>query len=155
MTKEIVLSRGKVALVDDAAFAELNQWKWSFMPHHSTGYAIRKCKVSGKMILMHRQATAAPDGMQVDHINGNGLDNRSANLRVVTQSINQQNRPKYTKNAASRFIGVCQSRGRWIARIRHDNRRQYIGSFDTEIEAAKAYNKAALAIYGPQARLNF
>lgn len=97
--REIPLTQGKVALIDDEDYEELSQYKWT--AHHrakNTWYAVRYVgkRVDGKRvgvhIQMHRVITNCPDGLVVDHINHNGLDNRKENLRTVTAAVNAGNR---------------------------------------------------------------
>lgn len=153
--KKILLTRGKTALVDDADYEWLNQWKW----HYNTrGYAKRtQTKPVRREIAMHRIITDAPEGMDVDHINGNKLDNRRENLRVVTHKANCRNQRRYS-NSKKRFKGVfidsrCSVR-KFFAQIVVDGKKHTIGYFATEEEAAAAYNKAASKFFGEYAQLN-
>lgn len=95
------------------------------------------------------------DSRFVDHFNHNGLDNRRVNLRICTNSQNQMNR-KPNKNSRSKFKGIrLHKRGQvWEARIMLDGKSLYLGGFKKEIDAARAYNKAALEIFGEFAYLN-
>lgn len=108
-----------------------------------------------KTIYMHRELMNPPEGMEVDHINGNGLDNRKANLRVCTKEENQQNSKKRTGKSSS-FKGVCwDSSGRkWRARITVDKKHLQIGQFEMELKAAEAYDKEARYYFGAFAKLN-
>ena len=161
MVKEIQLTQGKVALVDDEDFEELNKYKWcAHKPGTaSTYYAMRAISViingkrKQKMIDMHRQILGFPKGM-IDHINRNGLDNRKKNLRICTRSTNRLN-SKIRKDNKSGFRGVCwyKQTKKWVAHIAQP--RITIGYFDDVIEAAKAYDKKAIELYGDFAQLNF
>jgi hypothetical protein len=97
-----------------------------------------------------------PAGLLVDHRNGIGLDNRRANLRLATNSQNGCNKPK-KKNTSSQFIGVSfhKKAGKWACFIRNKGRRTWLGSFESEIDAARAYDEAAKKYHGEFARLNF
>jgi len=102
---------------------------------------------------MHRDLF--PGARMVDHINGNGLDNRRENLRPATNRENQGNSEKQ-QGVSSRFKGVCwvKSKGRWTAYIKTKKRLEKLGYFDDETQAAKAYNMAAIEVFGEFARLN-
>lgn len=151
--KEIPLSRGLVAIVDDEDFEWLSRWKWSTLkvgrPNAEPKfYAIRTTKKgdprgAGKAVLMHRQIKGEPDGMVVDHRNLNTLDCRWNNLRVTTQALNCLNQRGHSDRGGSRYKGVYwhgQNKN-WCASFRG----KYIGSFADEMQAAAAYDAAALA----------
>ena len=103
--------------------------------------------------MMHRQLL--PHIRRIDHVNGDGLDNRRANLRPATAGQNQANRSRNT-NGTSRFKGVAwfQKSQKWMAKITHNYKQIYLGCYHTEKEAAIAYNVAALELFGEYARLN-
>jgi len=141
--KTIELTQGKVALVDDEDFDELNQYKWYANKKGKAFYAMRYTR-GGKLrtaILMHRAITNFPEGMDVDHINGDGLNNCRTNLRIVTRRQNMQNRhtPK-----SSIYPGVCwqKDREKWQSLISINGKRKHLGHFDLEVEAYNAYLKA-------------
>ena len=98
----------------------------------------------------------APDGMEVDHINGNGLDNRKANLRLCTRAQNQMNSIKRT-GKSSIFKGVSWHKNawKWRANIKINQKDIHIGYFDTELEAAEAYDIEAIRLFGSFAKTNF
>ena len=154
-TLEIPLTQGQVALVDAADFEWLNQWKWSVSRQGRDKW--RAVRWDGSQIrravLMHRMITAAAPGQTVDHINGDPLDNRRANLRIATQAEQNMNRRPSLSAKSSRFKGVCWHKGgkRWMAIFR----RVYLGLYDREEDAALAYDRAALAFSPEFARLNF
>ena len=155
--KEIKLTRGKVALVDDEDFEWLNQRKWHAQKSGNAWYAAR-CDCSGKRkryVYMHRLILRPPIGKECDHSNGSGLDNRRANLRVVTRSQNMMNSRK-GRGCSSKFKGVYWNRqaGKWHTQINVCGRKHYLGRFVGEKEAACAYNRAARQYFGAFARLN-
>lgn len=151
--KEIRLSQGKYAIVDDRDYDELSQWKWKY----SNGYAVRSVYQNGKQrtISMHRMVANTPSGKDTDHISGNTLDNRRENLRVCSHAENQRNR-KMSKNNKSGYKGVVWAKHtmRWKTQIMVENKPKHIGYFNNIIDAAIAYNLAALCVYGQYARLN-
>ena len=155
--KEIQLTKGKIAIVDDEDFEWLSQWKWRL---DSKGYAKRNQQKGEYLshnkrgtIQMQRAIMNTPRGLDTDHINGNPLDNRKSNLRICTSQQNQFNQK--AKFGASKYKGVSLNRGRWRAQINIIGVKTHIGSFGTEEEAARAYDNAALNHFGEFARLNF
>lgn len=153
MTKQIPLSRGLFSLVDDSDYEWLSQWKWAAVPSGDTFYAKRADSSLGKLfvksILMHRQILNAPQGMEVDHIDSNGIDNRRANLRLVTRTENLRSRRTF-KNSGTGLKGVTfnPQNGRWKAVIN-------LGTYDTAEEAARAYDEAIRKLFGALAKTNF
>lgn len=153
--KEITLTQGRVALVDDEDFDWVSAWKWHARKSFGGFYAARTTSKGGKVFL-HRAILKAPTGMYVDHINGDSLDNRRANLRLVTHQQNMMNRVLSSSNT-SRFKGVYwQNRGgRWIAKIKYNQKIRHIGTFLTEEDAARAYDTVARELFGDYGRFNF
>ena len=160
--KEIQLTKGKVAIVDDADYERVMALgKWCCVG--TDGYAgrtMRLGKKNGKWIkrhlAMHRFIMNCPEGSQVDHINGDIMDNRKSNLRICSHSDNMKNRSLY-KNNSSGYKGVYLHKAakKWAASIRiNKGKRKHLGLFDDCIEAARAYNEAALIHHGEFARLN-
>ena len=153
--KEIKLTQGKVALVDDGDFEILNVYQWH-IDKSRHGYYARRSKKWG-VRPMHRviMGLIKGEGHEVDHINGNGLDNRRCNLRICLQSQNAQNRRKI-KLKSSQFKGVTKRKNypKWRARIRLSGKLENLGDFDNELQAAAAYNFAAVQKFGEFACLN-
>lgn len=146
------------ATVDAADFEALNKWKWSAEKRGGRFYATR-CAIgaNGKKttVRMHREITQAGDGFEVDHADGNGLNNRRANLRICSASENQQNRTSVRGSSAYKGVLRDRSHGCWKAKIVVDGKRFMLGSFTTEEAAARRYDQAAKAHFGRFARLNF
>ena len=149
---EIVLSRGEIAIVDDADFERLNQWKW----HFNGRYVKRREYLGGgrknqrgRAILMHRLVNNTPPNSITDHINGNPLDNRRSNLRTCTPSQNQAN-AKISKSSSTGFKGVSHHKltGKYQASITTNRKRQYLGLFDTPEDASEAYATEAQTRFG-------
>jgi hypothetical protein len=155
--KEIKLTKGQVALVDDDDFEHLNHFKWKvyFSESANSYYATRK--INGKHIAMHRiLMNTVGTNLVIDHKDHNGLNNQKQNLRIATKSQNGANR-QIRKNATSKFLGVHwdKSRNKWRAAIKSSNQKQKtIGRFENETEAALAYNDYALKLHGEFANLN-
>ncbi len=154
----IKLSDGKAAKVDDADYRLLIQWKWSARKSDNTFYAYRSTSIKGKTVCirMHRFLLGVTDrNIQVDHIDRNGLNNQRENLRLATGSENNANRIS-KKGSTSTFLGVSRvpNSVKWRAKIAKNRISFHIGTFDSEIEAAIAYNKKAIEVHGVFANLN-
>ena len=160
--REISLSRGYVALVDDEDYEWLSQTGWTAKgritdPTIYAAHSRRDENGVRRHVWMHRRILGLERGspLQVDHINGNGLDNRRANLRVCTLAENHRNRRKL-RPTSSRYKGVSfHTFGhKWQSAIRCGDKNIHLGCFTDEETAALAYNVAATQLYGPYARLN-
>jgi hypothetical protein len=142
----ILLTRGKVALVDQEDYDFLMQWKWTL---HSEGYAYRNNREGDRfprIIMMHRIINHTPKGMVTDHINRNRLDNRKVNLRSATKRENSLNTER-NKNNTSGHRGIVKSQHNgWTAQTTYNYKNIYIGSYPTKDEAIAAYNAALLMI---------
>lgn len=151
-TKLIPLTQGKFAIVDANDFDSLSKTKWfTLSSKNNVFYAVtgKRCKV------MHRIIMNAPDGIFIDHINHDGLDNRKINLRFCTRSQNTMNQRK-PRNTSSRFKGVSfhKTTGKWRASIKVGEKSKWLGLFGNEEGAAIAYNEAAIKYFGEFALLN-
>jgi len=156
------------AIVDPSDFAELSKYVW--LADYSCGsYRIIRLVLKDKghtTLLMHRQIMAdelerrrnkSKEQLYIDHKNRDSRDNRRANLRAATHTQNASNRVKVNKKYSSIYKGVSwnKSSKKWFAVIKSNNRRMFLGYFDDEIEAAKAYDEAARKYHGEFACLNF
>ena len=156
--KTIELTKGKETIVDDDDWIRLLKYNWHY---HSAGYAVGGGNYYGKnkipQTYMHRLITGAKKGEEVDHINGNKLDNRKGNLRIVTKSENAMNKSISTKNNTSGFKGVSfyKRLSKWQAYVHKNGKCICLGYFETREQAAKAYDIAAKEYYGEYARLNY
>ena len=152
--RRIPLTCGQFALVDAEDYYKLAKFQWyANGPTKTKFYAIRKC--DGKSVKMHRVIMNAPDHLFVDHIDHNGLNNCKTNLRLCTHAQNSCNKP--SRNRASRYKGISRDKRdkKWTARVHAANKTHHIGTFATEIDAAKAYDKKASQLHGQFACLNF
>lgn len=154
MTKEISLTQGKSTLVSDDDYERIHHLKWTYNPHRA-GYAMTR--IDGKTVYMHRLILSAPKGLEVDHIDGDSLNNQRNNLRLATRRENARNSRRHrTSNPLTNFKGVCRASGtKWIAQLRVNDRTIKIGPFETDREAAIAYDNAARLHFGEFARTNF
>jgi hypothetical protein len=158
--KTIPLSQGLSAVVDDGDFDRLRQFKWYAVKKRNTYYARRNLRPGPPhCIYMHQQIMHPGPGQIMDHIDGNGLNNRRANLRLCTVSQNDCNRTGVLGRGG--FKGVFRSAApglrsdRWYARIVAKRRPIHLGCFGTPEDAARAYDAAALKYHGEFAKLNF
>jgi len=147
--KEIQLTQGKVAIIDDEDFERLRWFNWIAAKNGYTFYAVCHVRINGKQkrISMHRMILNPPKDMCVDHKDRNGLNNTRANLRLASSSQNSSNRI----GAGLLYKGVSKS-GKNTYRAYC--RQKYLGLFKTERQAAIAYNKAAKEMFGEFALLN-
>ena len=165
MTKEVPLTQGKFALVDDEDYERVMMYKWYASKTTSRLRLIRnkwyaERKEGKKTVYLHRFILDAESGEECDHRNGNGFDERRCNLRIVTHQQNNWNRQKTTSRlgipASSKYKGVHwrKDRNKWRARININCKRIHLGTFDSEEEAARAYDDKAIELHGEYAKIN-
>lgn len=154
MTKQIPLTQGKFALVDDDDYERVSQHRWCAKKDHKTHYATRCVYLPGKETTqsLHRFILNAPPKTQIDHINGNGLDCRKENLRYCNHQQNCVNRFGLSKK---HYKGIRKSKNRWTASICVMGRQMYLGSFASQELAARVYDRAARKYFGEFAKTNF
>lgn len=155
MSIEIALSRGKIALIDDEDFDIVDEFQWRAQQNQDGRWYAMAWNPYPIFVLMHRHIIGANKDEWVDHRNGDGLDNRKANLRICTPSENAASAGP--TGVTSNFKGVYweKSREKWHVKIMKNGHRHFIGRFDSEVEAAKAYDGAAFELFGEFAYLNF
>ena len=157
MTREIPLTQGKVALVDDGDYEELSKYKWYANRGGSTWYAHTHTRQGNRkrvFVAMHRLIIDAPKDMQVDHIDRNGLNNTRANLRLATRAQNGHNSIRSVTKKTSAYKGVFPAGKKWWARIYFNGKCIRLGTFEREADAALAYNEAARKYHQEFACLN-
>lgn len=146
--REVPLTRGRVALVDDEDYEEVARYKWCYM---TAGYAARSVVKEKKrwLLYMHREILKPPKGKHVDHVNGDTLDNRRSNLRLATHAENMRNSKKLSKNNTSGYKGVAfdRSTGNWKAYISVDGKLKHLGRFSTAEAASECYEHHAKLIF--------
>jgi hypothetical protein len=150
----VLLTRGKVALIDDEDVALVTAHRWVHTPGRNgrSGYAMTR--INGRTTYMHRLILGVTDRWeQVDHCDRNGLNNTRANLRAATQSQNNANKAKQTGTVSSRKgVTYHKAAGKWMAQIMRDKHNYYLGLFESEDAAAEAYAIAARQHFGEFAR---
>lgn len=157
--KKIELTQGKVALVDDSDYEELNQHKWHASKYGRSYYALRReYTPKRKNIYMHREVLGirdSPDKIP-DHISGDGLDNQKKNLRICSHKENTRN-SRLSKNNTSGYKGVSwlKREKRWHSQIVVNRKLVYIGNYFCLMKAVRAYDEAATKYFGDFANLNF
>lgn len=157
--KKIPLSRGLFTTVDDEDYERLSKMQWCAAWNGKRFYAVRNVvQPDGRrsLVCMHHFILEVPDGMCPDHKNRDPLDNTRRNLRLATAAQNGQNRVKQRRAASSRYKGVCwrERTKKWEAYIGLNKKYKYLGYFEKEHDAARAYNLAAELYFGEFAKFN-
>lgn len=156
--REISLTNGGITIVDDEDYEIFGGVNWHRLDDLHTSYANRCIWMRGEnrryTFSLHMVLLVVPTGFQVDHIDGDGLNNQRHNLRMATCSRNQFNARKRVDNTVG-YRGVTILRGKYAAQIQANKKHMHVGSFDTALEAAHAYDEAARKHHGEFAKLNF
>lgn len=159
MAKELPITQGMLAIVDDGDYDTLAQFSWQ-ANFAKNGRCYAECSLPRinkyrPSTSMHRMIMQEPDGLYVDHIDNNGLNNTRTNLRICTNGQNNMNAYKI-RNGTSKYKGVswCKKSQIWRAFVCINGKSKNLGNFKSEIEAAYAYDKAAMEYYGEFARPN-
>lgn len=157
--KYITLSRGLKTVVDDEDYEYLSKFKWyADKVYNGAGFVVRRDeRINGKKksYLMHRVIMGNPDGLEIDHLDHNGLNNCKCNLRRCTHSQNLMNQSQQQLKS-SQYKGVSWSKVccKWHAYIKCKGKRYHLGYFTKQSDAAKAYNAAAKVLFGEFAYVN-
>jgi hypothetical protein len=169
-TAAIPLSKGYVATIDADLLYEtlscqlangevftgaIGDMSWHVQNKRDSKYAHSTCTF-GRKVYLHRLVMQAARGVQVDHIDGDGLNNRRSNLRICTNGLNQRNQRK-SAGKTSQYKGVSRHKasGKWQAFIQHEGKSKWLGNFENEVAAAIAYDFAAERLFGEFAHVNF
>lgn len=156
MSKEIQLTQGYIALIDDEDFERINRFTWCAAKSNENYYAIRKNYNESGTIRMHRVILNINDTkIKIDHIDNNSLNNQKSNLRIASNSENKRNQIKH-KITSSKYKGVHfrKDNKKWRAGVRLNDQQINLGQFNNEIDAALAYNTAAIKYFGEFAKIN-
>ncbi|PKL47965.1 MAG: hypothetical protein CVV39_04980 [Planctomycetes bacterium HGW-Planctomycetes-1] len=153
--RAIKLTLGKYAIVSLEDYERLNQHRWRALRGPKCFYAVRSKK--RRIIYMHNEVISPLPGFVADHIDHDGLNNSRHNLQLATRSQNAYNRRKRTTKCTSKYKGVWFNKRekKWISAIKYEGKLIFLGYFDNEIEAARAYDAAAKIHHKEFAVLNF
>ena len=164
--KTLTITKNKTVKVSDCDYDMLRLFEWnasrvtSKSKNKLSKYGYVACfskRVNGKKkrFTMHDMIMNPPSGMEVDHKDGDTLNNQRDNLRLVTHRQNCLNRKARSDKKYSKYKGVGFNKGHFRARIRVNDKDIFIGNFDNEFDAAKAYDQKAKEFFGEYAKLNF
>ena len=152
---EIVLTQGKLAIIDAEDYPKIMKHRWHAQKHRNTFYATTNIQMNGGSLRMHQILIPYDTSYMVDHANGNGLDNRKSNLRQATAAQNGWNRGKQINNTSG-FKGVCLHKAskKWAAEITLNGKQTHLGLFETPQEASNAYTQASKELHGAFGRIS-
>ena len=159
--RRIRMAQPRYAKVDPADYKRLRKYEWFAEKGTRNFYAVRRANDPKRskfaVIYMHRELIEVGDGLLIDHVNQNSMDNRKANLRGATRAQNLRNRKKFSNSSGSKYKGIYRRKNyrKWLARITFEKKTIHLGCFRDEIEAAKAYDRAAMKYHKEFACLNF
>jgi hypothetical protein len=157
LVKVLYTKKREPVLIDDDVYEKICLDSWFITKNRNgrTGYAAKSIWTTGgnKRVYLHRLIAEADDGSVVDHINGNTLDNRRENLRVVDASINEQNKKPYGESDL-KGVHFNKYAGKWQSKITKDGKQRHLGYFESKEDAARMYNFWALDLYGENAYIN-
>jgi hypothetical protein len=155
------MAQPQYAKVHPANYERLLKYEWFAQKGKNCFYAVRRARgpKGSKLatIYMHRELIDVADGLMVDHVNQDSMDNRRANLRGATRAQNIRNRKKFAKSSGSKYKGIYwrKKTRKWEVQITFERKKIFLGCFRSEIDAAKAYDRAAIKYHGEFASLNF
>ena len=155
------MAQPQYAKADPANYERLLKYEWFAQKGKNCFYAVRRVRgLKGSKlatIYMHHELIDVADGLLIDHVNQDSMDNRRANLRGATRAQNIRNRKKFAKSSSSKYKGVYwrKKTRKWEVKITFEKKKIHLGTFCDEIEAAKAYDRAAIKYHGEFASLNF
>ena len=152
MTREIPLTKDKIVLVDDEDYERVSQHSWCAIKIRKKFYAVSM--INSQQVYLHVFLVSPPPGMEVDHVDSDGLNCQRYNMRLATHSQNMMNQKKHSDNTTG-FKGVSKHRGKYRATIGENGVYHHVGYFPTAEEAAHAYDAAARQYHGEFASLNF
>lgn len=156
--KKIPLTQGKFTMVDDEDFERVSEHKWCASKRYGKKYyAVRGLTIEGYQTSMsiHRLIMNAKKGQEVDHIDGDGLNNRRSNLRFCTKAQNQMNRAVSIGSSVYKGVYLSTKKDKWRACVRFNRKVTHLGYFATQKAAALAYDEKARELFGDFARPNF
>ena len=155
------MAQPQYAKVEPANYERLREYEWFAQKGKNCFYAVRQARgpkgSKSATIYMHHELIDVGDGLLIDHVNQDSMDNRRANLRGATRAQNIRNRKKFSNSSGSKYKGIYwrKKTRKWEVQITFERKKIFLGCFRSEIDAAKAYDSAAIKYHGEFASLNF